>query len=64
MLDFDIIIMQSQEEADEIINKIKQIDKIFLNEQEEKIINIEYDDSNLLETDKIRVKQAIKKYIG
>lgn len=63
MLDFDIIIMQSQEEADEIINKIKQIDKIFLNEQEEKIINFEYDDSNLLETDKIRVKQAIEKYI-
>jgi len=62
MLVFDIIIMQSQEEADEIINKIKQIDKIFLNE-EEKIINFEYDDSNLLETDKIRVKRAIEKYI-
>ena len=63
MLNFDIIIMQSQEEADEIINKIKQIDKIFLNEQEEKIINFEYDDSNLLDIDKIRVEQAIKKYI-
>ena len=63
MLNFDIIIMQSQEEADEIINKIKQIDKIFLNEQEEKIINFEYDDSNLLNIDKIRVEQAIKKYI-
>jgi hypothetical protein len=53
--------MQSSEDADRLIEEIKRIiDSYELLPQQE--INLEYDDSHLLEPDKIRVKKAIKKY--
>ena len=58
---FDIMVMQSSENADRLIEEIKRIiDSYKLLPQQE--INLEYDDSHLLEPDKIRVKKAIKKY--
>ena len=58
---FDIMIMQSHENADKLINELKKvIDRYRGLPQQE--ISIDYDDSNLLENDKIRVKKEIKKY--
>lgn len=58
---FDIMVMQSSEDADRLIEEMKQIiDSYKAFPQQE--INLEYDDSHLLEPDKIRVKRAIKKY--
>ena len=58
---FDVMIMQSHEDADKLIDKLKKvIDKYCGLPQQE--ISIDYDDSNLLETDKIRVKREIQKY--
>ncbi len=58
---FDIMIMQSHEDADKLIDELKKvIDRYCGLPQQE--ISIDYDDSNLLENDKIRVKKEIKKY--
>ena len=58
---FDVMIMQSHEDADKLIDELKKvIDKYRGLPQQE--ISIDYDDSNLLETDKIRVKREIQKY--
>lgn len=58
---FDIMVMQSHEDADKLIDELKKvIDKYRGLPQQE--ISIDYDDSNLLETDKIRVKREIQKY--
>lgn len=58
---FDVMIMQSHEDADKLINELKKvIDRYHGLPQQE--ISIDYDDSNLLETDKIRVKREIQKY--
>ena len=58
---FDIMVMQSYEDADKLIDELKKIIDRYrgLPQQE---ISIDYDDSNLLETDKIRVKREIQKY--
>ena len=58
----DIMIMQSHEDADRLIKELKHIIDSY---QGNNIysLNIEYDDKNLLEIDKIRVKQTIEKYI-
>ena len=58
---FDIMVMQSHEDADKLINELKQVINSFSNIQRQ-TINLEYDDSHLLDSDKIRVKQEIKKY--
>ena len=58
---FDIMIMQSHEDADRLIEELKQV----INQYKlfpQQTINLEYDDSHLLETDKKRVKQVIKQY--
>lgn len=60
---FDIYVMQSHEEADNLIQKIKNIIDIYASIPNQ-TINLEYDDSNLLELDKKRVKQAINQYIN
>ena len=58
---FDVMIMQSYEDADKLIDELKKvIDRYRGFSQQE--ISIDYDDSNLLETDKIRVKRKIQKY--
>ena len=58
---FDVMIMQSHEDADKLIDELKKvIDRYCWLPQQE--ISIDYDDSNLLETDKIRVKREIQKY--
>lgn len=60
---FDIIVMQSHENADKLIEELKQV----INQYKtfpQQIINLEYDDSSLLEADKKRVKQAIEQYIA
>lgn len=58
---FDVMIMQSYEDADKLIDELKKvIDRYCGLPQQE--ISIDYDDSNLLETDKIRVKREIQKY--
>lgn len=58
---FDIMIMQSHEDADKLIDELKKvIDRYRGLPQQE--ISIDYDDSNLLKNDKIRVKKEIKKY--
>lgn len=58
----DIMIMQSHEDADKLIKELKHIIDSY---QGNNIynLNIEYDDKDLLEIDKIRVKQTIEKYI-
>ena len=58
---FDIMVMQSHEDADKLINELKQVINSFSNIQRQ-TISLEYDDSYLLDSDKIRVKQEIKKY--
>lgn len=58
---FDIMVMQSHEDADKLIEELKRIVDSFKNIPQQ-IINLEYDDSNLLEPDKKRVKQEIRKY--
>ena len=58
---FDVMVMQSHKDADKIINELKQVINSLSNIQRQ-TINLEYDDSNLLEPDKKRVKQEIKKY--
>lgn len=58
---FDVMVMQSHEDADKLINELKQVINSFSNTQRQ-TINLEYDDSHLLDSDKIRVKQEIKKY--
>jgi uncharacterized lipoprotein YehR (DUF1307 family) len=58
---FDIMAMQSHEDADKLINELKQVINSFSNIQRQ-TISLEYDDSHLLDSDKIRVKQEIKKY--
>ena len=58
---FDIMVMQSYEDADKLINELKQVIDSFSNIQRQ-TINLEYDDSHLLDSDKIRVKQEIRKY--
>ena len=58
---FDIMVMQSHEDADKLINELKQVINSFSNVQRQ-TISLEYDDSYLLDSDKIRVKQEIKKY--
>ena len=58
---FDVMIMQSHEDADKLIDELKKvIDRYRGLPQQE--ISIDYDDSNLLKNDKIRVKKEIKKY--
>ena len=55
------MVMQSHEDADKLIDELKKvIDRYRGLPQQE--ISIDYDDSNLLETDKIRVKREIQKY--
>lgn len=58
---FDIMVMQSHEDADKLINELKQVINSLSNIQRQ-TVNLEYDDSYLLDSDKIRVKQEIKKY--
>lgn len=58
---FDIMVMQSHEDADKIINEMKHIIDSFANYPEQ-MINLEYDDTYLLEPDKKRIKQEIKNY--
>lgn len=58
---FDIMVMQNHEDADKLINELKQVINSFSNIQRQ-TISLEYDDSYLLDSDKIRVKQEIKKY--
>lgn len=60
---YDIMVMQSHEDADKIIEKIKNIidSYKYLPSQD---INLEYNDSFLLDSDKIRIKQEIQKYVS
>lgn len=58
---FDIMVMQSHEDADKLINELKQVINSFSNIQRQ-TISLEYDDNHLLDSDKIRVKQEIKRY--
>lgn len=58
---FDVMIIQSHENADKLINELKQVINSFSNIQRQ-TISLEYDNSHLLDSDKIRVKQEIKKY--
>lgn len=60
---YDIMVMQSHEDADKIIEKIKNIidSYKYLPSQN---INLEYDDSFLLDSDKLRIKQEIQKYVS
>ena len=58
---FDIMVMQSHEDADKLIKEMKKIiDSYSCIPQQ--TISLEYDDSYLLDSDKIRVKQEIKRY--
>lgn len=58
---FDVMVMQSHENADKLINELKQVINSLSNIQRQ-TVNLEYDDSYLLDSDKIRVKQEIKRY--
>lgn len=58
---FDIMVMQSHENADKLIKEMKKIIDLYKYAPQQ-IINLEYDDNHLLDIDKIRVKQEIKKY--
>jgi len=58
---FDVMIMQSHEDADELIEEIKKIIDSYC-ELPQQEISLDYDDSNLLEPDKKRVKREIEKY--
>ena len=53
----DIMIMQSEQDADILINKLKKII-----DNDNNILFLDYDDSHLLTLDKIRVKNEIKQY--
>ena len=53
-----IMMMQSQEKADKIIDEIRYV----LNNNYNKEISIEYDDSDLLEQDRERIKKEIEKF--
>ena len=58
---FDVMIMKSHEDADKLIEELKEvIDSYSAFPQQE--ISLDYDDSNLLEPDKKRVKREIEKY--
>ena len=58
---FDVMVMQSHEDADKLIKELKEIiDSYSAFPQQE--ISLDYDDSNLLEPDKKRVKKEIEKY--
>lgn len=54
----DMMIMQSNEDAEKIIKEVKKIIDIYGNGA-----TIEYDDSNLIESDKKRVKQELITYL-
>ena len=58
---FDVMIMQSHEDADELIEEIKKIIDSYCELPQQEIL-LDYDDSNLLEPDKKRVKREIEKY--
>lgn len=58
---FDIMVMQSHEDADKLIDELKKVIDRYRGLPQQEIL-IDYDDSNLLETDKIRVKREIQKY--
>lgn len=58
---FDVLVMQSHENADKLIKEIKDIIDSY-KYMPRQTINLEYDDTHLLDSDKIRVKQEIKKY--
>lgn len=53
----DIMIMQSEQDADILIKKLKEII-----DNDDNILFLNYDDSHLLTLDKIKVKNEIKQY--
>lgn len=53
----DIMIMQSEQDADILIKKLKEII-----DSDDNILFLDYDDSHLLTLDKIKVKNKIKQY--
>ena len=58
---FDIMIMQSHEDADKLIKELKDVIDLYSTFPQQEI-SLDYDDSNLLEPDKKRVKREIEKY--
>lgn len=59
---YDIMIMQSHEDADKLIYELKKVINSYNNLPIN--INLEYDDNHLLDSDKKRVKTEIEKYIA
>lgn len=60
---FDIMIMQSHEDANVLIEELKKAIDNYCGMLQQHM-SIDYDDSNLLEPDKRRVKREIEKYIS
>ena len=60
---FEIMIMQSHEDADRLIRELKNNIDINKDTFQENSI-IEYDDNNLLELDKQRVREEVEKYLS
>lgn len=58
---FDIMIMQSHENADKLIKEIKDKIDLYSNFPQQ-TISIDYDDDSLLESDKKRIRKEIQKY--
>ena len=58
---FDVMIMQSHEDADKLIKELKDVIDLYSTFPQQEI-SLDYDDSNLLEPDKKRVKREIEKY--